>query len=143
MCCIATPTGFKLLKGCSISAMNYVQLAIPYFILAIILESIYGYLRKNQTYRLNDTVNSLQMGMLSRLVGVLYSNGQRIRGYIGCWRLSPTIAATTGSTGLVISGALCGPLIQPITKVKNTISAQRCAKRVPTTLALSFIFQCT
>ena len=71
MCCIATPTGFKLLKGCSISAMNYVQLAIPYFILAIILESIYGYLRKNQTYRLNDTVNSLQMGMLSRLVGVL------------------------------------------------------------------------
>ena len=51
--------------------MNYVQLAIPYFLLAIVLESIYGYLRKNQTYRLNDTVNSLQMGMLSGLVGVL------------------------------------------------------------------------
>ena len=51
--------------------MNYVQLAIPYFLLAIMLESSYGYLRKNQTYRLNDTVNSLQMGMLSGLVGVL------------------------------------------------------------------------
>lgn len=51
--------------------MNFVQLAIPYFILAILVESIYGYLRNRQTYRLNDTVNSLQMGMLSRLVGVL------------------------------------------------------------------------
>ena len=51
--------------------MNYVQLAIPYFLLAIIIESAYGYFRKKQTYRLNDTVNSLQMGMLSGLVGVL------------------------------------------------------------------------
>ena len=48
--------------------MDYVQIAIPFFILAILLEFIFGVLRKRQTYRLNDTVNSLQMGMLSGLV---------------------------------------------------------------------------
>ena len=47
--------------------MDYVQIAIPFFILAILLEFIFGVLRKRQTYRLNDTVNSLQMGMLSGL----------------------------------------------------------------------------
>jgi alkylglycerol monooxygenase len=51
--------------------MNYVQIAIPFFILAILLEFSFGVLRKRQTYRLNDTVNSLQMGMLSGLVNVL------------------------------------------------------------------------
>ena len=51
--------------------MDYVQIAIPFFILAILLEFIFGVLRKRQTYRLNDTVNSLQMGMLSGLVTVL------------------------------------------------------------------------
>ena len=51
--------------------MNFVQLAIPFFILAMLLEFIYGVLRRRQTYRLNDTINSLQMGVLSRLVGVL------------------------------------------------------------------------
>jgi sterol desaturase/sphingolipid hydroxylase (fatty acid hydroxylase superfamily) len=51
--------------------MNFVQLAIPYFILAIAVEAVYGFVRHNQTYRLNDTVNSLQMGMLSRLIGLL------------------------------------------------------------------------
>ena len=51
--------------------MNYVQVAIPFFILAMLLEFLFGILRKRQTYRLNDTINSLQMGVLSRLVGVL------------------------------------------------------------------------
>ena len=51
--------------------MNYVQVAIPFFILAMLLEFLFGILCKRQTYRLNDTVNSLQMGVLSRLVGVL------------------------------------------------------------------------
>ena len=51
--------------------MNYVQLAIPFFILAMLLEFFFGVVSKRQTYRLNDTVNSLQMGVLSRLVGVL------------------------------------------------------------------------
>lgn len=51
--------------------MNYVELAIPFFILALALEFLYGWLRKRQTYRLNDTLNSLQLGVLSRLGGVL------------------------------------------------------------------------
>jgi alkylglycerol monooxygenase len=51
--------------------MNYVVVAIPYFILAMLVEYCYGKLVKRQTYRLADTVNSLQLGTLSRLVEVL------------------------------------------------------------------------
>lgn len=51
--------------------MNYVEVAIPFFILAMGVEYLYGRLVKRQTYRLNDTVNSLAVGVLSRLVDVL------------------------------------------------------------------------
>lgn len=51
--------------------MNYVEVAIPFFILAMALEYLYGRLVKRQTYRLNDTLNSLAIGVLSRLVDVL------------------------------------------------------------------------
>jgi len=51
--------------------MNYVTPAIPFFILAMALEFGFGQLRGRQTYRLNDTLNSLQMGIISRLMGLL------------------------------------------------------------------------
>jgi alkylglycerol monooxygenase len=47
--------------------MNYVVVAIPFFILAMAVEYAYGAFVKRQTYRLSDTVNSLQLGTLSRL----------------------------------------------------------------------------
>jgi len=52
--------------------MNYVELAIPFFILAMAIEFVYGAFVKKQTYRLSDTVNSLQLGVLSRLNDVLH-----------------------------------------------------------------------
>src|SRR5262245_53111225 len=52
-------------------SMNYVEVAIPFFILAIALEFLYGLLARKQTYRINDTVNSLSLGVLSRLVDIL------------------------------------------------------------------------
>ncbi len=51
--------------------MNYVQAAIPFFILAMAVEFLYGQWKGQQTYRLNDTLNSLQMGIISRLMGLL------------------------------------------------------------------------
>ena len=51
--------------------MNYIPYAVPFFILALFGEFIYGWFRKNNTYRLADTINSLQMGTLSRLRGVI------------------------------------------------------------------------
>jgi alkylglycerol monooxygenase len=51
--------------------MNYVEVAIPFFILAMLVEYLYGRFVRRQTYRLADTVNSLQLGTLSRLVDVL------------------------------------------------------------------------
>ena len=51
--------------------MNFVEIAIPFFILAMVVELAYGAWKKNQTYRLNDAVASLMMGSLSQLVCVL------------------------------------------------------------------------
>ena len=51
--------------------MNYITIAVPFFILFIALEFIYGWLRKRNTYRINDTVGSLQMGVLSQSKGFL------------------------------------------------------------------------
>src|SRR5262245_54865589 len=54
-----------------IAGMNYVKVAVPFFILAMALEFLYGWLVKKQTYRLNDTVNSLQLGVLSQMNDLL------------------------------------------------------------------------
>ena len=51
--------------------MNFVELAVPFFIFAMAVELAYGAFRKNQTYRLNDALASLMMGSLSQLMGVL------------------------------------------------------------------------
>jgi len=58
--------------GRIVSAMNYVDVAVPFFILAMGVEWLYGWLVKKQTYRVNDTVNSLQLGTLSTLNKVLH-----------------------------------------------------------------------
>lgn len=47
--------------------MDLILYAIPFFFLAILLELAYGLIIKRNTYRINDTINSLSMGSLSRL----------------------------------------------------------------------------
>ena len=47
--------------------MDLILYAIPFFFLLMLLELTYGFLRDRNTYRLNDTINSLSMGSLSRL----------------------------------------------------------------------------
>ena len=52
--------------------MDIVSYATPFFLLAIVLESGWGFFRKNNTYRLNDSVNSLSLGMLSTLAKLAF-----------------------------------------------------------------------
>lgn len=51
--------------------MNLVLYAVPLFVLALAIELAWGHFRGANTYRLADTINSLQMGTMSRLRGVL------------------------------------------------------------------------
>lgn len=51
--------------------MNYINYAVPFFVLAVACEFIFGWLTKRNTYALADSINSLQMGMLSRLRGLV------------------------------------------------------------------------
>lgn len=46
--------------------MNLVLYAVPFFILAIVLELFYGWVKQRNTYRLNDSVSSLSLGVLSQ-----------------------------------------------------------------------------
>jgi alkylglycerol monooxygenase len=51
--------------------MDLILYAIPFFFLLIFLEIGYGFARGRNTYRVNDTINSLSMGSLSRLQGLV------------------------------------------------------------------------
>jgi len=46
--------------------MDLVIYAIPFFILAMMLELVYGFVVQRNTYRLNDSVGSLFLGVLSQ-----------------------------------------------------------------------------
>lgn len=46
--------------------MDLIQLAVPFFLLAIALEIVWGFWRGANTYRLNDTFGSLMLGNLSQ-----------------------------------------------------------------------------
>ncbi len=51
--------------------MNYVTYAVPFFVVAVLFEFLYGRFKHHNTYQLADTINSLQLGTLSRLRGVV------------------------------------------------------------------------
>ncbi len=51
--------------------MELILYAIPFFFLLIFLEIAYGLARRNNTYRINDSINSISMGSLSRLQGLV------------------------------------------------------------------------
>ncbi|MCB1706395.1 MAG: sterol desaturase family protein [Halioglobus sp.] len=46
--------------------MDLVVYAVPFFILAIVLELAYGWVKQHNTYRLNDSISSLSLGVLSQ-----------------------------------------------------------------------------
>lgn len=45
--------------------MNFVPYAVPVFIALIVLEFCWGWLKGKNTYRFNDSINSLSLGLLS------------------------------------------------------------------------------
>jgi sterol desaturase/sphingolipid hydroxylase (fatty acid hydroxylase superfamily)/uncharacterized membrane protein YhhN len=53
------------------SPSQVIVLATPVFLLLIALELAYGLRRGRNTYRLNDAINSISLGMLSQVTGVL------------------------------------------------------------------------
>ncbi len=52
--------------------MDLILFAVPFFFLLIGLELAWGLLRRRNTYRLNDSINSLSLGSLSRLQGLVF-----------------------------------------------------------------------
>ncbi len=53
--------------------MSIIIMAIPGFFILILLELAWDQYKKSDTYRINDAINSLAMGTLSRISGLLYA----------------------------------------------------------------------
>ncbi|HBH38127.1 MAG TPA: hypothetical protein DDX06_07040, partial [Curvibacter sp.] len=53
------------------NASQIIVLATPVFLLLIAIEFAWGVAKKRNTYRLNDAVNSIGLGMLSQISAVL------------------------------------------------------------------------
>jgi len=53
--------------------MNYILMAIPLFMLLILIEFAWDRYKGTGFYRLNDSVNSLAMGIYSRVTGLLFA----------------------------------------------------------------------
>ncbi|MEH6584319.1 MAG: sterol desaturase family protein [Halioglobus sp.] len=54
--------------------MNFIPYAIPFFLLLIVIELLWGLWRKNNTYRANDAINSLSLGTLSTATKLVFLN---------------------------------------------------------------------
>jgi sterol desaturase/sphingolipid hydroxylase (fatty acid hydroxylase superfamily) len=52
--------------------MNFILLAIPGFFILIAIELLWDHFKGTDYYRLNDSINSLSIGILSRITGALY-----------------------------------------------------------------------
>ncbi len=53
--------------------MNYILMAVPVFFLLILIELAWDTYKKTGTYRLNDAINSITMGTLSRITKLIYA----------------------------------------------------------------------
>jgi alkylglycerol monooxygenase len=53
--------------------MNFILLAIPGFFILIVFELLWNHFKGTDYYRLNDAINSLSLGILSRITGALYA----------------------------------------------------------------------
>ena len=121
-----------------------IVLATPVFFLLIAIEFAVGLVRERRgtgrnTYRLNDAVNSIGLGMLSQISAVL-TKLLRIGIYtalfehMALWRndafwtslpgwllaLCSTIFATTGCTAWGTSRPCCGPRTRCTTRARTT-----------------------
>ena len=54
--------------------MNFVPYAVPIFLLLILVELCWGWLKDKNTYRVNDSINSLSMGLLSTVTKFVFLN---------------------------------------------------------------------
>jgi len=54
--------------------MSFLPYAVPFFLLFIALEIFWGWKKGNNTYRVNDSVNSLSLGLLSTVTKFIFLN---------------------------------------------------------------------
>ena len=54
--------------------MNFIPYAIPVFLLLIVIELFWGWWKGNKTYRANDSINSLSLGLLSTVTKFVFLN---------------------------------------------------------------------
>ena len=79
--------------------MDYVEIAVPFFLLALLLELAYGKLINKNTYKLNDTISSLFMGSLRGTSGILKIGFSgyvyyQIETHFALWRMDSNLSVS-------------------------------------------------
>ena len=79
--------------------MDYITYAVPFFLLALLVELAYGIAIKKNTYRLNDAISNLFMGTLRTankliIIGAAGYVFYLAETHFALWRMDPTLAAT-------------------------------------------------
>ena len=79
--------------------MDYITLAVPFFLLALLVELAYGIAIKKNTYRLNDAISNLFMGTLRTankfiIIGAAGYVFYMAETHFALWRLDPTSTFT-------------------------------------------------
>ena len=85
----------------NLSPSQVIVLATPVFILLIAAEAAWGFWRGRNTYRLNDAINSISLGMLSQVSGVLtrlFRIGiyTAVFGWVSVWHNEPFWTSPVG-----------------------------------------------
>jgi alkylglycerol monooxygenase len=79
--------------------MDFITYAVPFFLLAILVELAYGIAIKKNTYRLNDAISNLFMGTLRTankliIIGAAGYVFYSVETHFALWRMDGTSAAT-------------------------------------------------
>jgi hypothetical protein len=77
--------------------MDYITYAVPFFLLALLIELAYGIAIKKNTYRLNDAISNLFMGTLRTANKLIIIGAAGYVFYIvetkfALWRMDPTFS---------------------------------------------------
>lgn len=81
-------------------AAKVILFATPVFFLLILAEWLWGLKTGRNTYRLNDAINSLSLGILSQITA-LFGRVLRIGLYVATYRLIEPATGATGDSALV------------------------------------------
>ena len=145
--------------------MDLIALAVPFFLIALLVELAVDRVRGTGYYRTSDAINSLSAGTLSTTIGyftrlfpaaiwafvlqgfalievdLAWFDMSARASHCGCWRYWHLIFVTTGRIAAVMRSRYCGRRMRCIIKARTTTCRRRCDKQARASCSAGY-FMC-